>query len=173
MTIHRMSDEGFWDLGPESLKWMKLISDGMGVRFARFPMGDPDDPATPFASVLHMPPGYELWRHKHDCYRVEVVVSGSLDVGEAVLGPGDVMTSAPGEFYGPHVAGPEGSVTVEIFSARRGVEFQLDEVPEPGVISFFEELLADPDPARREAAERALAGTGLVRRSTEGGEGDA
>jgi hypothetical protein len=29
---------------------------------------------------------------------------------------GDVMVSTPNEFYGPHTAGPEGSLSVEIFS---------------------------------------------------------
>lgn len=163
MPAHRFGEEGFWDLGPESLKWMSVASEALGVKLARFAMGDPEDGATPFASVLFMPPGYELWRHKHDCYRVEIVVSGTLDVGEGrVLGPGDVMTSAPGEFYGPHIAGPEGSVTVEIFSSRDGMQFKLEDNPDPAVLEFFEGLLTDSDPARRDAAERALAGTGLA-----------
>ncbi|HEV8296700.1 MAG TPA: hypothetical protein VGQ20_05385 [Acidimicrobiales bacterium] len=161
MPYFSCNDEGFWDIGPESLRWMKVLAEAINVKFARFPLGDPDDDATPFASVLAMPPNYELWRHKHDCHRVEVVVSGSLQVGDRVLHPGDVMTSTPGEAYGPHVAGPEGSVTVEIFSNRRGVSFEFDANPDPQVVGFFERLLADPDPERRAAASVGLARSGL------------
>lgn len=51
---------------------------------------------------------------------MEIVVSGSLLVGDDVLGPGDVMTSRADEMYGPHVAGPEGCVTFEIFGRLDG-----------------------------------------------------
>src|SRR3954469_17604116 len=149
VPYYSKDDPEFWDIGPESLRWMRVVADAINVKFARFPMGDPEDDSTPFASVLQMPPNYELWRHKHDCYRVEVIVSGTLQVGDRTFGPGDVMTSAPGESYGPHVAGPEGTVTVEIFSSRKGVNFEFDEDPDPKVKAFFQGLLADPDPERQ------------------------
>lgn len=35
-------------------------------------------------------------------------MQGTLDVGERVLKPGDVMITEPGVPYGPHTAGPQG-----------------------------------------------------------------
>jgi len=75
----------------------------------------------PAVVVLDMPPGYVLFRHAHLCHRFEIVVKGSLRAGDRTLVPGDVMTAAPGEWYGPHVAGPEGCTTAEVFSALDGV----------------------------------------------------
>jgi hypothetical protein len=85
-------------------------------------MGDDEaDPNTPVASMLWIAPGDTLPRHAHDCFRVEVIVVGSIDVpGGVMLHPGDVMTSRPGEYYGPHIAGPEGCLSVEIFSTAKG-----------------------------------------------------
>jgi len=42
-------------------------------------------------------------------------------VGDRVLHPGDIMVSPPNEFYGPHVAGAEGCITVEVFASLAGV----------------------------------------------------
>lgn len=80
--------------------------------------GDPDAPAV---LVLTMPPGYVMFRHAHRCHRVEVVVRGSMESDGRTLGPGDVMTAGPGEWYGPHVVGPQGCTTVEIFATFDGV----------------------------------------------------
>lgn len=84
-------------------------------------LGDQGDPEAPAAVVLDMPPGYVMFRHAHPCHRVEVVVKGSLTAGDRVLHSGDVMTADPGEWYGPHVAGPAGCTTVEVFSSLEGV----------------------------------------------------
>jgi hypothetical protein len=71
--------------------------------------------------MLQMPPNYRLFRHGHICHRFEVVVKGSLEAGGKILKPGDVMTARPGELYGPHVAGPEGCTTAEVFGSHEGV----------------------------------------------------
>jgi anti-sigma factor ChrR (cupin superfamily) len=84
-------------------------------------LGPEDDPRVPAVVVLDMPPGYVLFRHAHVCHRFEVVVKGSLTAAGRVLGPGDVMTAAPGEWYGPHVAGPKGCTSVEVFGTLDGV----------------------------------------------------
>src|SRR5256885_13707882 len=94
--------------------------------------------------VLEMPPSYVLFRHARICHRFEVVVKGSLEADGRVLGPGDVMTAHPGQFYGPHTAGPDGCTTVEVFGTLEGVfrvicetadgpreyDFRTGEVPE-------------------------------------------
>lgn len=82
---------------------------------------DVDDQAAPVASILKIAPNDVLPRHAHDCHRVEIILEGSLATGSGeVLTPGDIMVSRRGEFYGPHTAGPDGCLSVEIFSAQRG-----------------------------------------------------
>ena len=39
------------------------------------------------------------------------------------------MTAKPGEMYGPHIAGPEGAVTVEIFSTFNGLTHVTYDTP--------------------------------------------
>ncbi|HEV2308970.1 MAG TPA: hypothetical protein VGU73_00490 [Acidimicrobiia bacterium] len=82
---------------------------------------DPGDEDAPAVVLLEMPPHYVLFRHAHVCHRFEVVVRGSLEAGGRTLRPGDVMTARPGELYGPHVAGPEGCTTAEVFGSLEGV----------------------------------------------------
>src|SRR2546430_1651991 len=87
------------------------------------------DADAPAVVVLDMPPNYVLFRHAHICHRFEVVVKGSLEADGRVLGPGDVMTAARGQFYGPHTAGPEGCTTVEVFGSLDGVFRVICETP--------------------------------------------
>ena len=89
---------------------------------AMFVMGESEDWSHPAAMVFSMPAGYELFRHAHVCYRFEVIVAGSLIQEDGVeLVPGDVMVARPYETYGPHVAGPNGCTTVEVFGTTEGV----------------------------------------------------
>jgi hypothetical protein len=105
---------------------------------------DPETREAPAVVMLEMPPNYVLFRHAHICHRFEVVVKGSLLVDGRTRRPGDVMTARPGEPYGPHVAGPEGCTTAEVFGTLEGVyrvisetkdgprefDFRRGEVPE-------------------------------------------
>lgn len=121
------------EYGRQVPAWMQrsLEESGLGaVEMPLFVAGDEPSWQVPAAFVFEMPPGYVLFRHAHPCHRVEVVVKGSLDVGEGEpLGPGDVMVAGPGEMYGPHTAGPDGCTTVEIFSAAEGVFRVIEETP--------------------------------------------
>jgi len=91
---------------------------------------DPADANAPAVVLLKMPPGYRLFRHAHICHRFEVVVTGTLQANGRILRPGDVMTARPGELYGPHVAGPEGCTTAEVFGSLEGVFRVLAEGPD-------------------------------------------
>jgi hypothetical protein len=82
---------------------------------------DAQDRDAPAVVVLKMPPGYRLFRHAHICHRFEIVVAGTLEADGRTLRPGDVMTARPGELYGPHVAGPDGCTTAEVFGSLDGV----------------------------------------------------
>jgi len=96
-----------------------------------FVMGDGEDWSTPAAMVLEMPPGYELFRHAHVCYRFEVIIDGSLITEEGeVLTAGDVMVARPYEPYGPHTAGPDGCTTLEVFGAVEGTYRIVTEGPD-------------------------------------------
>jgi hypothetical protein len=129
MTIYRQTDPSIWENGPEFLQWVR--SPERASEISMFNMStDPEDPDAPMAMLLRLPPGYVLQRHGHDCYRVEVLIEGSLTVeGGHVLEPGDVSVTEPHVFYGPHIAGPEGSLSVEIFSRSTSVAalFENDE----------------------------------------------
>jgi hypothetical protein len=162
MAHFGFNDPEYWEV-PEKYEPMVGLSDAM--RMSWFILGDPESEEAPAALVLDMKAGCVLGRHAHDCERFEVVVSGSLDVGDRILHAGDVMTARPGEFYGPHIAGPEGCVTVEIFSHARETHQVVYELPD-GTRVKPDVLAGDPRPARisgmegvreRVAAIRALA----------------
>jgi hypothetical protein len=127
-SIFRLDDADFFTHGPDWAEWVRVGTEALGMRISTFVLGDTEDDQAPVASLLFLPPGHRLPRHAHDCYRAEVIVRGSLHVGDTVLHPGDVSFSAPHEAYGPHIAGPTGSLSVEIFSRA-------------------EAILAEPDPA--------------------------
>ena len=91
---------------------------------------DPADANAPAVVLLKMPPGYRLFRHAHICHRFEVVVTGTLEANGRTLRPGDVMTARPGELYGPHVAGPDGCTTAEVFGSLEGVFRVLADGPD-------------------------------------------
>jgi hypothetical protein len=85
---------------------------------------------SPAAHYLPMPPGYTLFRHGHPCFRYEVIVQGSLEIGDGrVATVGDVFTALPGEMYGPHTAGPQGCTTLEFFSRLEAAYTMLYEGP--------------------------------------------
>jgi anti-sigma factor ChrR (cupin superfamily) len=115
MPFMSIDDPEFWKNCPQSLELISKSMEGTGGGVAYFVMGEPKDNA-PTVVALRMAPNWVLPRHARDCYRFEVAVQGTLDVGERVLKVGDVMVSEPTIFYGPRVAGPEGCTTFEIFS---------------------------------------------------------
>ena len=123
------NDPDTWKISPPFAEWMLVISEAVG-RMATFAMADdPEEPEsmdTPIVCLLYMAPNQTLQRHSHACHRIEVVILGSLNVGDRWLHPGDVWSSKPDENYGPHTAGPTGSMTVEIFSKGSGFEPLVD-----------------------------------------------
>jgi hypothetical protein len=120
MTFLSQHDRAFWGTSPSEMRPLVDSAIGQGVPISVFPLGDPAEEETPFAVMMSLPPGHVLFRHSHPCERFEVIIAGSLDVGDRVLGPGDVMQAHIGEAYGPHTAGPEGCTSVEVFSSRSG-----------------------------------------------------
>ena len=99
MPFTSIDDPEFWKNCPKGLELISKSMEGTGSGVAYFVMGEPKDNA-PTVVALRMAPNWVLPRHAHDCYRFEVVVQGTLDVGERVLKVGDVMFSEPNIFMG-------------------------------------------------------------------------
>ena len=131
MASYAANDPAYFSISPADLKYAQIGAEAMGYRNAIFRMGPDDDKDAPAVVMLYLPPGGVLPRHSHACYRLEVVVQGSMQAEDgAWLHPGDVRTSAPGEPYGPHTAGPQGVLSVEVFSSGVGVDASFaDDLP--------------------------------------------
>jgi hypothetical protein len=118
MAFYRYSDPDFFDtITDDELRFVRYAGPFTGVPMdiAAIRAGESGDDNAAMVNVLRLPPGGVLPRHSHACHRFEMVVFGELHVPDGtVLRPGDVMISKPGEAYGPHAAGPEGVVTVEV-----------------------------------------------------------
>ena len=120
-------DADFWTRCPDKLRPMQegRLTGGL----AYFLMGtEAENPPT--IAALRLGPGDVLPRHAHECYRFEIIVQGTLDVGDRVLTVGDVMVSEPHVAYGPHIAGPEGCTTFEIFGSLKASHTPIFETPE-------------------------------------------
>jgi len=123
---YKVSDPGFFDaITPPELRFAGAATREVmpGWDLGSIVMGENStDPDNAVVSMLRIAPGDTLPRHAHDCYRVEVVISGSITLPDGdILRSGDIMTSDPREYYGPHVAGEQGCLSVEIFSAAKGM----------------------------------------------------
>ncbi len=149
MPYMSIDDPDFFDRMPDHLKHMQN-GRGDGGNLAYFLMGEAKD-NPPTVACLKIAPKGIIGRHTHNCYRFEVVVRGTLDVGDRILKPGDVMVSEPYVFYGPHVAGPEGCTTFEIFSNHTGSHAPILETDKglevfdssvPGVIDKVRAIMA-------------------------------
>jgi hypothetical protein len=136
----------YWNRYPSHLSDMaQIMANAQLTPATMHVMGEPADEAAPTALIFTMPPHSVIERHSHLCERFEIILEGSLLVGDMVLGPGDVMTARPGEAYGPHTAGPEGCRTLEVFSTLAGAHHMLYETPQgPLSVDFgsFESLAA-------------------------------
>lgn len=135
--ILEMSDPEYWDRYPEHLKGMGTLASITGATTTMFVLGDdPSDPHAPGVGILCMPPGYVLRRHAHTCHRLEVILSGTLNVEGRWFGPGTVMTAGYEEAYGDHIAGPEGCTTVEVCSTTSGMNNVLVAAPDGQMVPF-------------------------------------
>lgn len=138
-SLPRLQEHPEFDAASE-IGGAAAFSDLVGATGSWHIIGDEDDPTCPGAVFAHLPAGYVVPRHTHDCHRLEVIVHGSMTVLDdgRVLGPGDVMISRSGEYYGPHQVGPDGCTTVEFFGRRDGL------APRPeGGITMYEALMRD------------------------------
>jgi len=121
-----IGEKNFWGIIPDEFKRILGTDSVAGLNFSFFEMGERKD-NPPVVAPLRMEPGYILPRHAHNCYRCEIIIQGSLDIGDKILRPGDIMLSEPRTLYGPHQAGPDGCTTIEIFSSLDAAHTNLIE----------------------------------------------
>lgn len=118
MAFLSVDDEDFWGRDLKRVETIEGEGGTQGLTMSHFAFGKPGEDHYPTMTALRMEPGFLLPRHAHGCYRLEVIVQGSMEVDGRILKPGSLMISEPDELYGPHVAGPDGCTTLEIFSSN-------------------------------------------------------
>jgi hypothetical protein len=152
-TTYRYGDHGYWDaLASPSMRELVERARSLGWKFGPRVMSDGERTDVPIVALVELPPNGVLPRHRRDCDRFEVVIRGSIAVGDGVVfGPGDVETSKAGKFYGPHVAGPEGALVVEVFARadRMEIEFEdpqgaLEVMERFAIVTSKEDELTEP-----------------------------
>lgn len=126
--IYRGADsKAFAAMTTEGFEFSRDIAKENGMDLGIVVLGD-QKTNPPAAIVLDIPPGGRLPRHSHNTNRMEMVVRGSIITPDGEeLCPGDVSVSAPGEEYGPLIAGEEGCLTIEIFADLQGLAPQAAE----------------------------------------------
>lgn len=128
----------FGSFPTEPPAWFAEVLSAAGRDATTIPLWHLDtkqDMSNPAALLLQMPPDYTLFRHGHPCQRFEVVIQGSLDVGDGrVATVGDIFTADAFTLYGPHTAGPEGCTTIEVFSSVEGMFRLLYEGPDGEIL---------------------------------------
>ena len=142
--VFKKDSAGYWDRYPAHLSDMAQIMASSRLTPATLHvLGDASDETAPAALIFTMPPNGVVPRHSHLCERFEIILEGSLKVDELILGPGDIMVARKGEAYGPHVAGPEGCRTLEIFStlsAAHQITYETADGPVPVDFGTLESL---------------------------------
>jgi hypothetical protein len=154
MKVTRTVDDDYYESHPDDLQSLTAINVASNLKTSTYVLGDPLDDKAPTAAIIEYPPNWVLPRHTHACARMEIVIEGSIAVDDMTLGPGDVMEANAGELYGPHVIGPQGCKTVEIFSTRRGYHLLTFETPDGDLVT---QDIASED------AVAAVAGAGTQR----------
>ena len=140
-------------MGPDvSPKVVELLR---RVRATYFVVGDPGDDGTPVATLAEMPAGYALPYHAHTCDIFMIVITGSLYVPGRILGPGDVLEAAAGEFYGPEVAGPRGCTRIEFSAHLSGNADLVYQLPD-GEVAIQHGLNGDRFPRELAGTDRML-----------------
>jgi hypothetical protein len=125
----KITDPDFWEsLTSPEMKDRAEAARAIGWRFAPVVMHNATLPESAVTALLELPPNGVLPRNRRQCNRIEVVIRGQIDVGGGVtLGPGDVEVTEAGEFFGPHRAGPDGALSVEVFLRADGMAIEFED----------------------------------------------
>jgi hypothetical protein len=123
----------------------------LGIKTAVLDVEGLDGAAAPAVVLaIEYPPDFRLPAHQHVSGHIEVILDGSLKVGEHWERAGDVRIVPARHSYGPLVSGPEGCKALEYFPDRAAILAEMDNPAE------LVELLGDVDPAELQAAVQRL-----------------
>jgi hypothetical protein len=87
---------------------------------------DPTDTKAPVVMMLWMQPGGRIPKHAHKNHRFEIIIQGTRILEDGtVMHPGDIEITGEGEFYGPSIAGPEGTLSAEVIMTAEGAGYIL------------------------------------------------
>ena len=135
----------------------------LGVKTAVLDMEGLDGAASPAVILaLEYPPDFRLPAHQHASGHVEVILEGSLKVGEHWEQAGDVRIVPAHRSYGPLVSGPQGCKALEYFPDRAAIFAEMDDPAE------LVALLGDVDVAELQARVQRLLKTEAAILSVEG-----
>ena len=109
--------------------WEELdFHDFLGNRLALLEVeGEDGEPGTAVILCIDYQPGFFVDAHKHRTGHVELIVDGSLRVGDQWERKGDIRVVPAGVSYGPIQAGDEGCKGMEFFADRKDVLPMLDD----------------------------------------------
>jgi hypothetical protein len=133
-------------------RWDELeFEELLGVKTAVLDMEGLDGTAAPSVILaLEYPPDFRLPAHQHVSGHVEVILEGSLKVGEHWEEAGDVRIVPARYSYGPLQSGPQGCKALEYFPDRAAIFAEMDDPAE------LVALLGDVDPAELQARVQRL-----------------
>ena len=109
--------------------WDELpFHDFLGNRLAILEIEDEDgEPGTAAILCIDYQPGFFVAAHKHRTGHVELIVDGSLRVGDQWEHKGDIRVVPAGVSYGPIQAGDQGCKGMEFFADRKDILPLLDD----------------------------------------------
>lgn len=149
------NSEAFAAMTTKGFEYSRDLARQVNMDLGMIVMGDEAD-NPPAAVLLEIPAGGRLPRHAHAAHRVEVLVRGSIFTPDGKeLRPGDVSVSGPGETYGPLIAGPEGCLTLEIFSKISGLPPMPDKDDEQAAVANEIAAISAQHAAKRKAEAAA------------------
>lgn len=149
------NSEAFAAMTTKGFEYSRDLARQVGMDLGMVVLGDEAD-NPPAAVLLEIPAGGRLPRHAHATHRLEVLVKGSIFTPDGTeLLPGDVSVSGPGETYGPLIAGPNGCLTLEIFSEISGLPPLPDENDEQAAVANEIASISAQHAAKRKAEASA------------------
>jgi hypothetical protein len=104
-------------------QWEELeFHDFLGNRLALLEIEDEHgQPDTAVILCTDYQPGFYVDPHKHRTGHVELIIDGSLKVGDQHETKGDIRIVPAGITYGPIQAGPDGCKAMEFFKDRKDI----------------------------------------------------
>jgi hypothetical protein len=103
-------------------------------------LGYDEDPVRPGFMHVRWGPGEGSPEHRHKSWTANVILRGTLRIGERWFQTGDVAVIEPNIWYGPLEAGPEGAEILEIHATIPGVEAIWRDPDHPDVRSVVKWL---------------------------------